>query len=308
MVSRRNMDKRAEILHLLVEGSSMRSVTRILGVGINTVARLLVAAGETAAWYHDRHVRVVRAASVQCDETWAYTYAHQPRVATALAAPPDAGDIWTWIALASETKLAISWLVGNRENATARVFMQDLRDRLADDQRVQINTDGYHAYPVAIRAAFGDAVDYGQLLKMYRNEGSRKVCVASIGRPVIGTPDEASITTSYIERQNLTIRMSLKRCVRKTNAFSKKVSRHAHALALYFLYYNWCRRHQTLGTTPAVASGLATEQRDMDWVVALVEARRRPARTRGPDRQPRQSRRDADHRRLASKRTAEVSS
>ena len=278
----------------------MRSVTRILGVGINTVARLLVAAGEAAAEYHDHHVREVHAAAIQCDETWAYTYAHQRQVATALAAPPDAGDIWTWIALAADTKLAINWLVGNREQQTAKVFMRDLRSRLAADQRVQINTDGYHAYPVAIRAAFGDAVDYGQLLKLYRNEGNRKVCVASIGRPVIGAPDEASITTSYVERQNLTIRMSLKRCVRKTNAFSKQVSRHAHALALYFLYYNWCRRHQTLGTTPAVASGLASEPRDMDWVVALIEARKPPARTRGPDRQPRQSRRDADHRRLAA--------
>ena len=284
----------------------MRSITRVCKVGINTVADLLVAGGTAAAEYHDRRVRNVTTPSVQCDETWAYIYAHQPRVADALAAPPDAGDIWTWIALAADTKLAINWLVGNRENAVAKLFMQDLRSRLADDQRVQINTDGYSAYPVAIRAAFGDAVDYGQLLKMYRNQGSRKVCVAAIGRPVLGAPAEASITTSYIERQNLTIRMSVKRCVRKTNAFSKRLSRHVNAMALYFLYYNWCRRHQTLGTTPAVASGLAAEPYDLEWMARLALTKLPPARTRGPDRRKRRSRRDADRRRVARGRAAEV--
>ena len=190
----------------------------------------------------------------------------------------------------------LGWLVGDRDADTAFYFLSDVQRRLA--HRTQLTTDGHRAYLYGVKAAFGDDVDYAQLVKLYgeapeavKGRYSPTECVGIRKRPVIGQPDPAAISTSYVERQNLNIRMGNRRFTRLTNAFSKKLENHAHMLAVYFTYYNFCRKHQTLGTTPAVAAGLAAEPYPVDWLVTLVEARTPPPTPRGPDRQPRRRRR-----------------
>lgn len=266
----------------------MRATTRLLKVGINTVARLITAAGAACQEFHDTHVRELTVRSIECDEIHAFVYAHENRLPTALAAPAGAGDAYTWTALDADTKLIITWRVGRREQDDALPFMLDLHSRLA--ARPQVTTDGHPPYLEAVRQAFGEEVDYARLLKMYRESPQR--CVASIQKPVTGDPDPDAISTSYVERHNLTIRMGVRRLARKTNAFSKRVERHRHMLALFFTFYNWCRPHQTLrGRTPAMAAGLATERYPVEWLVELVEARTppdpqppRPQPGRGPYR------------------------
>ena len=282
MVNRLSRQDRARIIHCLVEGNSMRATTRLLGVGINTVARLLVDAGEACQAYHNAHVTDLAVRNIECDEVHGFVYAHQNRLATAIAPPPGAGDVYTWTALATESKLIITWRVGRRERDDAVPFMLDLRSRLA--VRPQVTTDGHRPYGEAIHRAFGAEVDYARLLKMYREDPQR--CVASLQRPVTGHPDPDEIGTSYVERHNLTIRMGVRRMTRKTNAFSKLVERHRHMLAIFFVFYNFCRPHQTLrGRTPAMAAGLTTEQYPVEWLVELVEQRTPAAGPRGPYRQ-----------------------
>ena len=288
MVNRLSRTKRAAILHHLVEGASMRATTRLLGVGINTVARLLVDAGNACQAFHDAHVRDLTVRNIECDEIHGFVYVKQNRLLTALVPPTEAGDVYTWTALAVESKLIITWRVGSREPDDAVPFMLDLRSRLA--LRPQVTTDGHKPYLEAIHRAFGSEVDYVQLLKFYRESPRR--CVASVQRPVTGYPDPETIGTSYVERHNLTIRMGVRRLTRKTNAFSKKIERHRHMLAIFFVFYNWVRPHMSLGnSTPAMAAGLATEPYDLEWLVRLVEARTppdpmppRPQPGRGPYR------------------------
>ena len=233
------------------------------------MTRLLVAAGAACADYHDRHVRGVTAPRVQADEVWSFTYCKQKHVGDAVAAPPEAGDVWTWTALAAESKLMLGWLVGDRDADTACYFLTDVQRRLA--HRTQLTTDGHRAYLYGVKAAFGADVDYAQLVKLYgeapaevKGRYSPTECVGIRKRPVIGQPDPAAISTSYVEWQNLNIRMGNRRFTRLTNAFSKKLANHAHMLAVYFTYYNFCRQHQTLGTTPAVAASLAAEPYPVD--------------------------------------------
>ena len=274
------LTKRIQILHMLVEGSSMRSISRVVGVSINTVTKLLMDAGEACQEFHDAAVRDVHASRVECDEIWSFCYAKEKTVSQATAAPNGAGDVWTWTGLDRDSKLILSWAVSpGRGSAYAIELMDDLQSRLAD--RVQLTTDGHRAYLEAVEGAFGGAVDYAQLVKIYGspqevNQGrySPAACLGATKMPVVGNPDYDSISTSFVERHNLTTRMSLRRFTRLTNAFSKKLENHLHALALYFVYYNFCRPHKSLkGHTPAMAAGLAEFPLGLDWIVDLIEQR-----------------------------------
>ena len=255
----------------------MRAITRVEKVGINTVTKLLVDAGEACAAYHDEHVRGVKAARVQADEIWSFTYAKQKNVDAAKTAPNGAGDTWTWVAMDADAKLIVSWLTGPRDGQSAYDFMMDLAERLAG--RVQLTTDGLRAYVEAVEAAFGMDVDYAQLVKVYGDipENERRYstppCKAAVPKVVQGDPNPADISTSYIERQNLTMRMSNRRYTRLTNAFSKKLRNHEHHNALHFVHYNFCRIHKTLRMTPAMAAGVTDTLRDTDWIVSLIDAR-----------------------------------
>ena len=269
--------RRSKILGMLVEGMSMRAVSRLEEVSINTVSKLMVEAGEACAAYHDEAVRDVQASKVQCDEIWAFCYAKQKNVAPAKTAPQGAGDVWTWTAIEADSKLILSWEVGDRTSATAIEFMDDLRSRLAN--RVQLTTDGHRAYLEAVEGAFGADVDYAQLVKLYGEapEGQRRYspaeCVGTRKRRVNGNPERKHVSTSYVERQNLTMRMGMRRFTRLTNAFSKKIENHLHMLSLYFVHYNFCRMHKSLRCTPAMAAGVSDTLRDMEWIVGLIDAR-----------------------------------
>ena len=267
--------RRAAILQLLVEGASMRSTSRITGASINTVTKLLVDAGDACAEFHDEFVRRVPARRVQCDEIWSFCYAKRKNVEYATAAPEEAGDVWTWTAIDSDSKLIVSWLVGGRDANTAMAFMNDVRLRLLS--RVQLTTDGHRTYIEAVEQAFGADVDYAQLVKMYGQpvgEEARRyspaVCIGARKEVVMGKPDMAAVNTSYVERHNLTMRMSMRRFTRLTNAFSKKFENHCHAVALYTVWYNWVRLHKTLGMTPAMAAGMASDPLTMRDLVGLI--------------------------------------
>ena len=269
--------KRAQILSMLCEGSSMRSVSRLADVSINTVSKLLVDAGKLCAAFHDDQVRGVKARRVQVDEIWSFTYAKEKNVTRKIAENVEgAGDTWTWTAIDADSKLVISWLVGGRSLEYAIPFMNDLRSRLAN--RVQLTSDGHRAYLVAVEEAFGIDVDFAQLVKIYgaaSTEDQRRYspadCIGCIPTPVTGDPDPKHISTSFAERQNLTMRMHMRRFTRLTNAFSKKLENHIHMIALYTVFYNFTKVHKTLRTTPAMAAGLTDKVWDMADVVRLLE-------------------------------------
>lgn len=274
-MNRLSPEDRARILHLLCEGMSIRAITRLTGASKNTVSKLLVDAGKACAAYHDQHVRNVKAARVQVDEIWSFTYAKQKNVPTAKGAPEGAGDTWTWTALEADTKLIVSYLVGGRDGETAMWFMDDLRSRLAN--RVQLTSDGHRAYLEAVEGAFGADVDYAQLVKIYGptmgapGRYSPGECIGSKKFRVEGNPDIDHVSTSYVERQNLTMRMHMRRFTRLTNAFSKKIENHAHAVALHMMYYNFVRIHKTLRVSPAMAAGVADKLWEIGDIVKLVE-------------------------------------
>jgi IS1 family transposase len=273
--------KRVQILSMLCEGSSMRSISRVADVSINTVDKLLCDAGEAALAYHDRAVRGVKATRIQCDEIWSFVGAKQKNVADSKrAGDPTAGDCWTWTAIEADTKLLVSYQVGGRDAEYALMLMDDLRGRLAN--RVQLTTDGHRAYLQAVEEAFGADIDYGMLVKLYGGETSgqgheRKYspseCLGARKDTITGNPDPKHISTSYTERANLTMRMSMRRFTRLTNAFSKKIENHEHMVALYALWYNFVRIHKTLRTSPAMAAGIETRLWSMEDVVALIDAR-----------------------------------
>jgi len=254
------LEKRVQILNLLVEGSSLRSISRVAGASINTVTKLLVDAGTTCAEFHDVKVRGVPAKSIQCDEIWSVTYAKQKNVRFAKSAPDGAGDVWTWTAIDADSKLIVSWHVGDRSQHAGISFMGDLKARLAN--KVQLTTDGHRAYLTAVEAVDFDA-DYAMLNKIFATDYagpgrySPPKCIGAVKNTIMGNPDPAFVNTSFAERQNLTMRMAMRRFTRLTNAFSKKFENHCHSLALYFFWYNWIRAHKTLGVSPAMGAGLA---------------------------------------------------
>lgn len=279
--------KRVQILSMLVEGTSMRSVSRVAGVSINTVSKLLLDAGNACAEYHDQTVRDVKAARVQCDEIWSFVAAKQKNVEAMKAPVEGAGDVWTWTALDADSKMIVSYLVGGRDSAYADAFVADVADRLAN--RVQLTTDGHRAYLEAIEGAFGADVDYAQLVKLYgsspesaKGRYSPAECTEIKKRRVEGNPDEKHVSTSYMERMNLNIRMGNRRFTRLTNAFSKRIENHLHMLSLYFVHYNFCRMHKTAKMSPAMAAGVSDTLRDMEWIVGLIDARAPKPGRRGP--------------------------
>ena len=283
------LHKRTMILSLLVEGMSMRAISRTVGVSINTVTKMLVEAGEACAAYHDETVRNVTASKVQCDEIWSFCYAKAKNVPAAKAAPQGAGDVWTWTALDSDSKMILSYEVGDRSGATAIEFMDDLRARLAN--RVQLTTDGHKAYLEAVEGAFGGDVDYGMLVKLYGDHSGGKgherkyspsECVGARKDVIEGDPDKAAISTSHVERQNLSMRMGMRRFTRLTNGFSKKLENHLHMLSLYFVHYNFCRMHKTLRMSPAMAAGVSDTLHDFEWICGLIDARAPAPKPRGP--------------------------
>ena len=264
----------------------MRSISRVADVSINTVTKLLVEAGETCLDMHDDLVRDVHASRIQCDEIWSFSHAKQKNVPTAKAAPEGAGDVWTWTAIDADSKLIVSYFVGDRSGDSAINLMDDLRARLAN--RVQLTTDGHKAYLEAVEGAFGGDVDYAQLIKLYGptitapGRYSPAECTGIKKIRVEGEPDKAHLSTSYVERQNLTMRMSMRRFTRLTNGFSKKLDNHIHALALYFAFYNFVRIHKTLKVSPAMAAGITDRLRSLEDIANRIEAGKPAPAKRGP--------------------------
>jgi IS1 family transposase len=263
---------RCQVIACLIEGNSIRATSRLTGVAINTVIKLAIDAGTACADYQDRVLRNLPCQRVQADEIWSFVGAKQKNVTEENGA---VGDVWTWVALDADTKLACTWCVGKRDWETAHAFVSDLESRLAN--RIQLTTDGLKLYFNAVTYAFKGDVDYAILHKMYGGgnvgEGrySPAVCTGCEKKVKIGDPDPQHISTSYIERQNLTMRMSIRRFTRLTNAFSKKLENHAHAVALYFMYYNFGRNHQTLKMTPAMKAGIETRKWDIRDIVDMID-------------------------------------
>lgn len=272
-MNRLSTEKRAQIIQMLVEGNSLRSTTRMADVSINTVTKLLVEVGQACSDYQNETLVNLPCKRLQVDEIWAFCYAKQKNVDGAKAAPTNAGDIWTWTAICAETKLVPSWLVGNRTLDDAITFIDDLKGRLA--KRIQLSSDGLKSYLEAVEGAFGSDIDYGILHKIYgiSEEGQRRYspagCIGITKKVAVGNPEREYISTSYVERQNLTMRMGMRRFTRLTNAFSKKAENHGHAVALHFMYYNFVRIHKTLRVTPAMAAGVTNRIWDIKDIVNL---------------------------------------
>jgi IS1 family transposase len=277
--------KRVQILSMLVEGSSMRSISRVADVSINTVSGLLVDAGEACMAFHDEHVRGVKSKRIQCDEIWSFVYAKKKSVPSAKAAPEGAGDAWTWTALDADSKLIVSFLVGNRDFDCGHAFMQDVASRLAN--RVQLTTDAHKVYLDAVEDAFGGDIDYAKLIKIYgagpasAGRYSPAECTGIKKVRVEGNPDRKHVSTSYVEVHNKTMRMHMRRFTRLTNGHSKKVANHAHMVALYTLFYNFIRTHGKLRMSPAMAAGIATTFLGFEDVIARIDAAQVP-NVRGP--------------------------
>jgi IS1 family transposase len=268
-------DERAKILNCLIEGCSMRATSRLTGAAKKTVERLLVSAGTACAQAHDRLMRNLPCKVLQVDEIWSFCGSKEANVPEALKGKGIAGDVWTWVALDSESKIIPSWHVGSRDYTDAAHFINDLQSRLAS--RVQLTSDGHHAYLQAVEDAFGAEIDYSMLIKLYgkpmANEArySPPVCIGARKREISGSPDPALISTSHIERQNLTMRMSMRRFTRLTNAFSKKIENHGHAVAIYTMHYNFCRIHQTLRVTPAMEAGISDHVWSIEELINLMD-------------------------------------
>ena len=276
-MNRLSIEKRAQVIAALVEGNSIRATVRMTGVAKNTVTKLLVDMGTVCSIYQDRVLRDLPCERVEADEIWAFCYAKERNVPVEKRGEFGYGDVWTWVGMDADTKIVVSYRVGTRGLGEAREFMKDLASRLS--RRVQLTTDGHRPYLTAVEDAFAGEIDYAQLTKIYGvaeplRAGARYspgVCLGTQVQAITGAPDPANISTSYIQRQNLTMRMSMRRFTRLTNAFSKKVENLAAAVSLHFAYYNFCRVHKTLGTTPAVAAGVTDHVWKLDEMIGLLE-------------------------------------
>ncbi len=278
-MNRLSTERRAAVIRCLVEGNSVRSTSRLTKTAINTVIKLSLDLGEMCAVYQHHTIRNVPAKRVQCDEIWSFVGAKKKSVK---AGAKGHGDVWTWTAMDADSKLMVSWLVGTRRRGQAVEFLDDLQGRLAG--RVQLTTDGHNAYLDAVDQTFGRDVDYAQLVKLYASVPSAgryspPVCVGAEKIVQWGAPDPDHVSTSYVERHNLTMRMGMRRFTRLTNGFSKKMENHMAAVEIHFMHYNWCRPHTTLTqahprhypTTPAMASGLTDHVWSVEKVCAMLE-------------------------------------
>jgi IS1 family transposase/predicted HTH domain antitoxin len=283
-MNRLQIERRAQIVGLLAEGNSLRAASRLADVSINTVTKLLLDVGAACEEYQDRTLRNLKLNRIQCDEIWAFVYAKSKNVPKEHAGEFGYGDVWTWTALDAETKLIPSWAVGRRDLFTASAFIRDLADRLST--RVQLTTDGHRVYLEAVEGAFGSAIDYAMLIKMYQGDSGKNTpaerryspatCIGSREQVITGSPDPAHISTSFVERSNLTIRMSLRRFTRLTNAFSKKLDNHKAALALHFMHYNFARVHKTLRVTPAMEAGVSAHVWSLAEIAGLADSQGAP--------------------------------
>ncbi|HEX3665864.1 MAG TPA: hypothetical protein VHU23_11590 [Rhizomicrobium sp.] len=282
-------EKRRQILHLLVEGNSIRGTARLVDVSPVTVLRQLELAGTACARFHDEKVRGVKAARVECDEIWSFNYCKKASVPTAKAAPADAGDAWTWTAIDRDSKLIISYLIGGRDAGYAHEFMQDVADRVAN--RIQLTTDGHRPYLEAVEDAFGAGIDYAMLIKSYgetadtggpERKYSPGICTGVKGRKVEGKPDPRSISTSFVETHNQKMRQHMRRFTRLTAAHSKKLLNHIHMVSLYTVWYNFVRTNSAVRMPPALAAGLTETAWSMDDLTRMVEAEDAAPKKRGP--------------------------
>jgi IS1 family transposase len=284
-MNRLPLETRAKLLHMLVEGNSLRATSRMADVVYNSVLKLVSEAGKACSDYQDAVLRNLPCRRVQVDEIWAFCYTKQKNLERAKKPVEGAGDIWTWTAIDAETKLVPSWLVGARDARAAQIFMQDLASRLRG--RTQLTSDGHRTYLEAVESAFGSEIDYAMLIKLYgqpRDDAARyspPECIGTQTHRVMGEPDPSYISTSYVERQNLTMRMSMRRFTRLTNAFSKKAENHTHAVSLHYMHYNFGRIHKTLRVTPAMEAGVTDHIWTMEEIAALMDANYVP-KPRGP--------------------------
>lgn len=270
-------EKRVAVVRCLVEGNSIRATVRMTGVAKNTIVKLLADLGEACGRYLDDNLRGLNCKRLQCDEIWSFCYAKQKNVPKDKRGEFGYGDVWTWTAIDPETKLVVGYFVGRRDTETAMAFIADLKERLTS--RVQLTTDGLKKYLTAVESAFGEEIDYAMLRKIYGKEHpggtqgrySPAVCIGAKKSPKLGQPDPKHISTSMVERQNLTMRMSMRRFTRLTNGFSKKIENHVCAISLHFMYYNFCRVHRTLKTTPAVAAGVSESVWRIEDLLALLK-------------------------------------
>jgi IS1 family transposase len=283
MANRLSTEKRAQIIGCLVEGMSMRAISRTVGVARNTIDKLLVDLGEACADYQDGALTNLDVQRVQADEIWAFCYAKQRNVPEDFKDTPGYGDVWTWVAIDADTKLVPSWLVGERTTQDCWAFLADLKSRIRVGNRIQLTTDGFGSYPPVVDALWRNSIDYAQIIKEYGggNEDHRyspAVCTGVQKNVIAGNPDARHVSNSYVERQNLTMRMGMRRFTRLTNGFSKKVENHAHTVSLHFMHYNFCRPHQTLTkqagkpTTPAMAAGIARAPWSLTQLAELLDA------------------------------------
>ena len=290
-MNRLSREKRVRIIHMLVEGNFMRAIARMEDVSRNTVNKLLIDAGKACLDYQNKNFINLTCRKVQVDEIWSFVYAKQKNVPAHKRR--EAGDVWTWMAIDADTKLVPCWHVGSRDYNAAKCFINDLAPRMKN--RIQLVTDGYKPYLEAIDQAFNDDIDYARLVKLYpervnprstkqtstgtmtlRKQKKKKVrshskASESVKEVIKGYVSEDEIHTSFIERQNLTMRMNVRRLSRSTNGFSKKIENHMHAISLHYMYYNFCRTHQTLGTTPAVAAGVCKDIKSIDFIVKITD-------------------------------------
>jgi len=267
---------RVRIVSALVEGCSLRSISRMVACSINTLTKLVEDLGPVCEAYHDEHVRHLQAERIQADEIWAFCYAKDKNLPAHMRGMEGVGSVWTWTAIDADSKLMVSWYVGDRDTGCATRFMRDLAGRLSN--RVQLTTDGHGVYERAVQSAFGWNVDYAQLVKQYGEPRDTEAryspceCIGSKKLPVVGRPIPEDICTSHVERANLTMRMGMRRFTRLTNGFSKKLANHRASVAIHFMHYNFCRVHKTLRVTPAMEAGLSDHVWELAELVGLLEA------------------------------------
>jgi IS1 family transposase len=285
-MNRLPIEKRAQIISLLTEGTSLRATSRIVGCSINTVTKLLLDVGEACATYHDEHLRDLGCKTIEADEIWSFVGSKAKNVPEGHENDPNYGDVWTWTALDADSKLIVSWYVGGRAFEDCMAFMEDLKGRLAG--RIQLTTDGHQAYVAPVGLNFRQDIDWAQIQKTYRSDPSAErrysppVCTGTKTRILKGNPDLAKISTSYVERQNLTMRMGMRRFTRLSNGYSKKLDNHIAAIAIHFMHYNFARPHHSLSLpqdigpaikqSPAMAVGIADHIWSSEEIVRLADA------------------------------------